>query len=481
MRTLLRIAFVALLLGGPLAEAQMIAKVETVDGVLAIQKRAGGSTLANAGTELAAGDIVATMKNSTALLVFTDQSQIAMRPDSRLVVSQYAYRQSEPEADGMVVNLLKGGVRTLTGIIGKRGNPDAYKVAAVGSTVGVRGADFIARVCDNDCGPEARGREAARATPASASGSVGKVTTMTGNVTATRAGATRALEAQKPVFEGDLVASADASSALIVFNDNTQFMLKKNTRATITAFQYDRNRVEQNKVTLEMSSGSVQYSSGATAKIRPEGVQIVSPQATIGIRGTGFTMACTQTNAHAGQGGGEAGTTVCDAGFYLHTTEGKVSVRTGTEEREFSSGQTAYVARPGESAVRLQSTPSFMVSAPLPKVDASQAESVGAQTSQSAGQSGAEPASARGTASPPGTAAGESTPSAPPARGLFIAANDGQVVLTSSGGGEVVVARGETGFMSSMTAPAMLPASPAFIDRDPFLATAKFLDSSCFE
>ena len=505
MRPLLLIAVTGLLLGGPVAQAQMIAKVETVDGVLAIQKRAGRSTLASAGTELAAGDIVATMKNSTALLVFTDQSQIAMRPESRLVVAQYAYKQGEPDADSMVVNLLKGGVRTLTGIIGKRGNPDAYKMAAVGSTVGVRGVDFIARVCDNDCGPEPRGKEAARATPASASRSVGKISTMTGTVTATLAGKTRALESQKPVFEGDVVESADASSALIAFIDNTQFLLKKNTRATITAFNYDRNRIEQNKVSLEMSSGAVQFSSGATAKLRPASVQIVSPQATIGIRGTAFVMACTQTNAHTSQAGAEAATTTCNGAFYLHMSEGKVSVRTGTDDREFSKGQTAYIARPGDAPVSLASTPSFMAPSPLPKADAAPAESspqLGGLPSESSGESNAQPGAAGGSQAPSrsgpqtsggaqsapvpmqqqGTTAGDPTPGAPEGRGLFIAANDGQVVLTTAGQQEVVITRGETGFMSGMTAPAMrLPSSPSFLDRDPFLATAKFLDASCFE
>src|SRR5688572_30706608 len=183
-----------ILLGtGVPASAQMIARLETVQGVVSLQKANGKAAVAAVGTELALGDVVTTMNNSTALIVFTDQTQIAMRPFSRIVVPEYVHRQNDPGSDRMVVRLVKGGMRALTGIIGKRPDGGGFHLTAAGATMGQGSTDFIARICDKDCVPSTQVKERAIAPPASASGSVGKVSAVTGTVTARSGGIARAL------------------------------------------------------------------------------------------------------------------------------------------------------------------------------------------------------------------------------------------------------------------------------------------------
>jgi hypothetical protein len=496
-------AALAMLASGAAAHAQMIAKLETVEGVVAIQKKIGRSTVAARGTELSMGDIVSTAKNSTALLVFTDQSQIAVRPESRLVVSDYNYKQAEPQADGMVVNLLKGGMRTLTGVIGKRGNEDAYRVAAAGQTMGVRAVDFIARVCDNDCGPEIRGRESVQPpSVTSASGSVARIGMINGNVTATLAGAARTLDLNKPVFVGDILQSGESSAALVVFADATQFLLKQRTKATITAFNYDRERVDQNRVALNMESGGGRLTTGATGKLHPAGVQVIAPQAVIGVRGTQFDFACAATGAHAQEGTGTGTTTTCSGGFYVHVKEGRISLRAGGEDREFTAGQSGYVPRAGDAPVRLAAAPRFVTETPL-STDAAattgsgqlQPEGLGSGDSSTSGDAasggrsssggGANPSGVAASATASGGAAttgGGTAGTAAAFRGLLISANEGEVVLTRESE-QFVITRGEAGVLGSGgTATAVrLSAAPAFLDADPFLNRVKFLDSSCFD
>lgn len=97
------------------------------------------------------GDTLVTEKNTYARLKLKDGAEIVLKPASQLKIQRYAYEETRPEADAAALNLLKGGLRTLTGWIGKRGNRSAYKLEAVTATIGIRGTIFTAEVCQGDC------------------------------------------------------------------------------------------------------------------------------------------------------------------------------------------------------------------------------------------------------------------------------------------------------------------------------------------
>jgi hypothetical protein len=59
---------------------------------------------------------------------------------------------AEPEhKDNILFSLLKGGLRSVTGLLGKR-SPDAFKLNTATATIGIRGTHFGALFCNNDCG-----------------------------------------------------------------------------------------------------------------------------------------------------------------------------------------------------------------------------------------------------------------------------------------------------------------------------------------
>lgn len=97
------------------------------------------------------GDTLVTEKNTFARLKLKDGAEIVLKPASQLKIQRYAYDEKRPEADAATLNLLKGGLRTLTGWIGKRGDRSAYKLEAVTATIGIRGTLFSAEVCQGDC------------------------------------------------------------------------------------------------------------------------------------------------------------------------------------------------------------------------------------------------------------------------------------------------------------------------------------------
>ncbi|KZT16250.1 iron dicitrate transport regulator FecR [Acidovorax sp. GW101-3H11] len=93
------------------------------------------------GAELDGGDVVLTGTEGRAQIRFTDGGLVALYPDSQFTVTRYADGAGTGE-DHFVVNLLRGGMRALTGLIGKR-NPASYKVITPTAVVGIRGSAFM--------------------------------------------------------------------------------------------------------------------------------------------------------------------------------------------------------------------------------------------------------------------------------------------------------------------------------------------------
>jgi hypothetical protein len=92
-----------------------------------------------------------TGKDSYAQIKFADGSQITLRPESRIRVEDFRFDQAKPEQDSAIFNLIKGGLRAISGLISKRGNRDSYQMRTVTATIGIRGTNYGALLCQNDC------------------------------------------------------------------------------------------------------------------------------------------------------------------------------------------------------------------------------------------------------------------------------------------------------------------------------------------
>ena len=108
-----------------------------------------GETLSrlSKGSELDGGDVVLTGTEGRAQIRFSDGGLVALYPDSQFTVTRYADGAGAGE-DHFVVNLLRGGMRALTGLIGKR-NPANYKVFTPTAVVGIRGSAFLLAIDAN--------------------------------------------------------------------------------------------------------------------------------------------------------------------------------------------------------------------------------------------------------------------------------------------------------------------------------------------
>jgi hypothetical protein len=91
------------------------------------------------GDELTQSDTIVTGANSAAVLKFDDGQVVALTSNSRMTITSYTYNPAT-ESGNVLLSLVTGGMRAITGLIGRRSpNQVAYRAAT--ATIGIRGTD----------------------------------------------------------------------------------------------------------------------------------------------------------------------------------------------------------------------------------------------------------------------------------------------------------------------------------------------------
>ena len=150
MRLLSITVFVVTALAAGLTAAQEIAgRVLVVAGELNIS-RGAERIAARSGTLVRPGDTLATGAQSNAQVMMTDQSIIAMRPDTSIRIADYAFKDQPIETQRSFYEMLKGGMRTVSGLIGKS-RPENYTFTTPTAVMGIRGTNYALVVCAQSC------------------------------------------------------------------------------------------------------------------------------------------------------------------------------------------------------------------------------------------------------------------------------------------------------------------------------------------
>jgi hypothetical protein len=97
-----------------------------------------------------------------------------------------------------------------------------------------------------------------------------------------------ASEVDVDIFSYDTIRTAKSKTA-IEFIDTTRVDVTEHSKLVIDEFVYDPNK-KTGKLSLKASLGTVRYASGQIAKNNPTSIKITTPTATIGVRGTDFSM-----------------------------------------------------------------------------------------------------------------------------------------------------------------------------------------------
>ncbi len=121
------------------ALADNAARVEFTAGEVRAVAADGSSRPLARGAQLVSGDTVDT-GSGRAQMRFTDGSLVSLQPQTQFRIDQYAFAGKASEDRGFF-SLLKGGLRTITGLVGK-GNRSNYKLTTSVATIGIRGTEF---------------------------------------------------------------------------------------------------------------------------------------------------------------------------------------------------------------------------------------------------------------------------------------------------------------------------------------------------
>jgi hypothetical protein len=142
-------ALATLALGALLAAQDAYAagagEVTHISGAVVARKADGQSRILSVKSEVAEGDVIATADNSYARVRFSDGTDAVLRPATQVKIDAFKFQEQRPESDNVVLSLLKGGMRAVTGLLGKR-SPTSFRVGTPSATIGIRGTTFHAEV-----------------------------------------------------------------------------------------------------------------------------------------------------------------------------------------------------------------------------------------------------------------------------------------------------------------------------------------------
>lgn len=135
--------------------AQTVGKVILVIGNVVVI-RGGVELPLNRNDGLQSGDVIKTMQLSNAQIRMNDESLIALRPGTEFKIDEFRYDGKQDGSERGFFSLIKGGLRTVTGAVGKA-NRENYKVTTPSATIGIRGTHYTLVHCQDDCESGATG------------------------------------------------------------------------------------------------------------------------------------------------------------------------------------------------------------------------------------------------------------------------------------------------------------------------------------
>ncbi|WP_229440707.1 FecR domain-containing protein [Massilia sp. BSC265] len=137
--------FAALLVTGNAAwAAQVAGVVARLSGPLMAKKADGSVKVLGLKSEIESGDTLVSEKNTYAQIKFIDNSEITLRPGTTFKVENFSFDEGKPDGDNASYSLVKGGLRSITGLMGKR-NKEKFSLKTPTATIGIRGTTFIAQ------------------------------------------------------------------------------------------------------------------------------------------------------------------------------------------------------------------------------------------------------------------------------------------------------------------------------------------------
>ncbi|MDH5191376.1 MAG: FecR family protein, partial [Gammaproteobacteria bacterium] len=133
------------------AAAEPIARVIVSSGHFTAVQPDGKERVLKRRSAIFEGDTLITAEDARAQIRFKDGALIDIQAATQLRLDEYNYQGQVDGTEKNTMSLIKGGFRTITGVVGKK-NKKNYKVNTPVATIGIRGTHYGLHYCGSDCG-----------------------------------------------------------------------------------------------------------------------------------------------------------------------------------------------------------------------------------------------------------------------------------------------------------------------------------------
>ncbi len=120
---------------------------------------------------------------------------------------------------------------------------------------------------------------------------IGQVVWVQGSVqSSSSSGTPHALQRRSAIYEHDTITTGASGSGEIVFTDNSIVTLRADTTFKVDQYKFNPNTPNDNKYVASVAKGGFRTITGLISKAHPDNYQVNTPVATIGVRGTDYSL-----------------------------------------------------------------------------------------------------------------------------------------------------------------------------------------------
>ncbi|MDC7713641.1 FecR domain-containing protein [Vogesella sp. LYT5W] len=352
---LLRVALLLSFMAGACSAvaADSVARLLFSQGLVTVQSAHGEMRIVAKGSVLAEGDAISTDSKGFAVIEYMDGAKTTLRPASSLRINHYS-------PASVSHTLLQGGLRSVTGAIGKA-NPERVKYQTATATLGIRGTAFDARLC--------RGADDCAAPSADVIARVifSRGMAMVGE---------RVLANGSGIAAGDTINTETGAVVVLAFSDGSKVSIAPKSSFSVKEWLYKKGQAGQ--ALLQLVKGAARVATGGIGKQNPSAYKVQVATAVVGIRGTGFDLDCHDQCAAtsvlsddlAEQDSSIAATPPKQGErLFAYVWHGAIEVSAGKYQQLVRTGQVLAMQAGTGASQYLASVPSFMADTDVPRPD----------------------------------------------------------------------------------------------------------------
>ncbi|MBX9963033.1 MAG: FecR family protein [Burkholderiales bacterium] len=191
--------------------------------------------------------------------------------------------------------------------------------------------------------------------PAPVHAAAGRVLMAAGDAVAVRDGKEVKLAAGTEINDRDVLRTGTASNLQVRMTDESVVALKERTTLSIDQYRFSGRQDGSERAFYRLLKGGFRTISGLIGKTNRANYEVRTSVATIGIRGTAYSLALCASGSCTNANG-----TAAKDGLYGAVTEGKVAASNGKGAFEFVAGEAFYAPRPDVGVEKLLVPPAFL-------------------------------------------------------------------------------------------------------------------------